>query len=125
MTDDQFKWQIQRLESVFGGKYFDIERLDLIRQQVMWMEMGDFAHMVSHFIASFKFPPLPKDFKEAVIAHKNTRQQNLRDKPVIYDSNYSNEGLDKVLKEKYGGAVDLKKAIEIERLRIRIKRDLS
>lgn len=126
MTQEQFEWQIKRLESTFGEKYFDVERLDLIRQHVMWMEMGDFAAIVSHFIATFKFAPLPKDFKEAMIQHRNQNSKSdLRSKPIIFDEGFSNDGLKKCLEEKYPGALNLQDAIDQERLKIKVKEALK
>lgn len=124
MTDEQFKFQIQRLESTFGEKHFDIERLDLVKAQVMWMELGEFSQIVSNFISSFRAAPLPKDFKDAVLAYKRNRQTSPRTVPQVFKETVENSaGLRQELEKR--GAKTLKEAIEIERLRLQVKNALS
>lgn len=122
MTEDQFKHQIQRLESTFGEKNFDLERLDLIKSEVMFLELGEFSRIVSQFIANLRSAPLPKDFKEAVMAFKRSRGDDPRSRPEIYRPDFSNDGLAQALRKDYPGAKSLTEAIEIERFKLQIKR---
>lgn len=125
MTPEQFKHQIERLESTFGEKHFDLERLDLIKSEVMFLELGEFSRIVSQFIAAFRSAPLPKDFKEAVMAYKRNRVEDPRSKPEIFRPNFSNDGLVQALRKNYPGAKSLTDAIKIERLKIQVKKALD
>lgn len=126
MTLDQFKFQISRLESTFGERNFDTERLDLIMTSVMWMELGEFSKIVSHFIATFRSAPLPKDFKEAAMIQRHRAEKSqVRDSIPIFDENFKNEGLKNLLAKDYPGCKTLMEAIEVEKHRIKVRSALK
>lgn len=117
MTDEQFTNQMHRLSSTFGANRFDPERTDLIKSFVLWMEFGDFAFMISNFISTFRSAPLPKDFKEAVDAHRQRHSPSIG--RLTTQQVHSSGGLERTLEER--GAKSLTEAFEIERLKIQVK----
>lgn len=124
MTDEQFQFQMKRLESAFGEKHFDLERLDLIKQSVFWMELGQFSSVVDHFISSFRQAPLPKDFKEAAI-HERNKMPNIQKEKDIFAKNFSSDGLKKTLALNYPGCKTLADAIRYEREKIKLKNSMG
>jgi hypothetical protein len=65
MTHGQFKLQIQRLSEAFPGKSFNGQRLELIWKRCCYLPIDSFMKMIDHFIETFRYPPLPKDFSDA------------------------------------------------------------
>ena len=66
LTQYQFNIQMERLSSVFGEKAFSEQRLALIWRHVEKLSYPAFFKITEHFLGSFRFAPLPNDFKDAV-----------------------------------------------------------
>lgn len=69
----QFNAQMGRLYSLFGEKAFSNERLKLIWNFTSDLDDNSFEHIVDHMVSNFRQIPLPKDFKEAAIAERNSK----------------------------------------------------
>lgn len=123
MTEEQFKFQLDRLVNSFGSKHFDLERIDLIRNEVLWMDLGLFSSIVSSFLSSMRSAPLPKDFREVSLKEKAKRTSS----PVVKDGTKNEwpESLETLLEWKYPGATSAVDALEVERLKLRAKKALK
>lgn len=121
MTPDQFKFQMHRLEDTFGAKNFTMERLELIERFCMWMSLGQFSHICDHFISSFRYAPLPKDFKDAAIREK----KNSFEKEVLSTELPFSEGLPSFLEKQYPGCKTLIEAVEVQVLKSKVAKALN
>lgn len=65
LTQYQFNIQIERLSSVFGEKAFSEQRLALIWRHVERLSYSEFLKIIENFLGSFRYAPLPNDFKDA------------------------------------------------------------
>ena len=62
---EDFRTQMERLEQTFGEKAFNKHRLALIQRTLYGLPFDSLRKIIDHMISSFRYAPLPKDFKEA------------------------------------------------------------
>jgi hypothetical protein len=120
MTAAHFNQQMGRLYSLFGEKNFPPERLKIIWSSVEGLDDGSFTKIINHFVSSFRQAPLPKDFNEASrLERHHAFKPNM---PSIETISHNSGSLKKVLEEKYPGCKNLLEAIEVHKLKLKIKR---
>jgi hypothetical protein len=70
MTDEFFRSQLIRVSEQFGAKAITAERSRMIWHVTKDLHEGAFMRIVDHFLASFRYAPLPKDFIEAALRER-------------------------------------------------------
>lgn len=128
MTFDFFKSQIDRLKLRFGEKAFDPEFIRLLHKEVNPMSNQSFVHVVDVLIGSrpASRPPLLIDFREMRIKIEKedfNKVVNGAVKTVYNPANHN--GLKSYLAKEYPGCNSLWEAVEVERLRIKVKRAME
>lgn len=118
MTAIHFDQQINRLKLTFGDKSFSSERIKLIWASVHFLDDYVFTKIVNHMISTFKVSPLPKDFNDAARMEKHHANKL----PMPSLDNYDKNALRRVLETKYPGCTKLWEAVEIERLKLQVKK---
>jgi len=117
---------IERLTIRFGARSFDPETVSLIYREVNAMSEAAFNRLVDVLIGSRKAtnPPLIQDFRDARIAEQNKMfQDDVHGAARAMNSGPRQQGLQKFLKERFGGGVTtLNQAIEIRRMQIQARK---
>lgn len=121
MTEDEFIYQMKRLENEFSSKHFGYERLNRIKQCVMDLTPYGFSRVIDHMIDNFRQAPLPKDFREAARAERNA-YADLRSIPAIMHSNFKGDGaLLRVMEKEYPGCKTLWEAVEVQKIKNKVE----
>lgn len=125
MTNDQFQFQMHRLESAFGERHFPLERLELIWGLVAWMGLGQFSCVVDHMLSTMRYAPLPKDFKEASILEKKKAFENDVGGAIKALNTPWSGGLQAFLTKQYPGCKTLNEAVQVQILQNQVQRALN
>jgi hypothetical protein len=127
LTPEFFAQQMSRLKTRFGEKAFDPETQRLIGLEVNDVPSDVLMRCVDSFISSRPHtkPPLVTDFREARLNFKKNEFNRDVDGAVNAMKVPWQNGLQKFLAENYPGCKTLNEAVEIERLRIRVKNALG
>lgn len=72
VTESQFNIQMERLYAVFGEKSFTEQRNAITWKYVGGLPYTNFIKIIDHFIGSFRYAPLPEDFKIASISERRS-----------------------------------------------------
>lgn len=123
MTEEFFYPQLARLKARFGVKAFDNEFARLLASELRDVSEPDFLTMVNRMIAERPHtkPPLLVDFREARAKLEQARfNQTVEQtaKNIFWPAG----SLGRALHQHYPGAKDLKEAMEIVKLKNKIKR---
>lgn len=123
MTEEFFLPQILRLRARFGQKAFDNEFSRLLASEMKDVSDQDFLTIVNRMLSERKHtnPPVMMDFREA--KHRLSQGRfNAEVDRTATNLFWPAGSLGRALHEHYPGAKDLKEAMEIARLKQRIKK---
>ncbi len=128
MRTDFFNQQVERLKLRFSPKAFDPESTRLIGREVASLDEETFMRIIDFLITSRTHtkPPLLSDFRDARLRSEKQRLERDVDgalRAMERDaSQWSTDGLQKYLKQHYPGCRTLVDAVNVERLKIQVKK---
>lgn len=129
MTEIEFDKEIERLRAEFGSNYFKASRLKLIWDYVSDLSQYEFSRIVNGFLGKMRQAPLPEDFREEARNIRRSIALSKFDQNVngaIQAMGFSNASIqDALAKTGYPGCKTINEAVEVERLKIRISREMS
>lgn len=80
-----FIGQIKRLTSQFGDKAYSAERINLIYDQMKFLEDQDISQVFDHFVGNAKFAPVLEDFLLKIAAlreNKHYKEKEARSREI-------------------------------------------
>lgn len=114
MTEADFDRGIARLTAEYGSNHFKAEKLKLIWGFVAGLGAFEFDKILSHFLASMRQAPLPKDFQEASRAvHKNNFNRDVVGAAAAMNTPWPN-GLKPFLLREYPGCKTMNEAVQVQ-----------